>query len=684
MLTPNNRSIYTTDIFPPRGMRLDRALATTFTLDPQLLLGIPLCLSGLETSTKVVRADRVAVWEMLQRYEDRIRVFVQSGGIGAPRVRNAYLFSFLEKVVVQRHGNGNGNGVRGREGAFHPKIWVLRYESPEDKREVTYRLLILSRNMAASNAWDFSLRVDSATEKNKKIANKNDFNVPLCDFLDHLLKEESAKENEPKKNATLADAWKQFVKELRNVDWELPPECMGMKFHHHGYDGKHVWQVNGIPQGSRLLIVSPFCTPEAIDQLGKRSGKADDNPILVSMPMELDKLASTLNGEKALAHFAGNTFQLNDDYTPPPPEEDDDSDASKNSDRNDGVKIEECRNDPDTVVSGLHAKIYLYESGENAHLVMGSANATDPALLPKTDGKTSNVEILVDMTFKKKPEDAKKWFDRYGGFGKLLNSYKPVPKEETEQEKAEKDLERARDRIVQAFRDVCIRCEAVEESGPWKLVFPDEPTIPLQISDGVKMLRIRPLTSSNVKSLAPAEWQSPILLGPFPAKELSGLIVFELISEIADLSPQSFVLNLKVDDLPLDVRRREIQAEVIENWSDFLKYVVLLFNETNYVSEISFGDSKETGGSGTTWSGVFGELPVLETLVRNFCADPKMLESRLNSLDAVVDNMLKKDTDRLITGLDKSDFHKGKVEEMMLSAKKLKDLCRIFREALPD
>ena len=38
MLNPNSRSLYTSALTPPPGMMFDEAVATTFSMDPALLL----------------------------------------------------------------------------------------------------------------------------------------------------------------------------------------------------------------------------------------------------------------------------------------------------------------------------------------------------------------------------------------------------------------------------------------------------------------------------------------------------------------------------------------------------------------------------------------------------------------------------------------------------------------------
>ena len=54
------------------------------------------------------------------------------------------LFSFLEEMVVQALPKNS-------TGAFHPKVWVLRYRRED---EAMLRVLVLSRNLTFDKSWD--------------------------------------------------------------------------------------------------------------------------------------------------------------------------------------------------------------------------------------------------------------------------------------------------------------------------------------------------------------------------------------------------------------------------------------------------------------------------------------------------------------------------------------------------
>ena len=75
--------------------------------------------------------------------------------------------------------------------------------------------------------------------------------------------------------------------------------------------------------------------------------------------------------------------------------------------------------DGDSVAEvGLHAKAYVYRQGPRTHVVLGSANATDAALL-----RGDNVELLAELSGPArkvgKPEDLLQP-EKQGGLGSLL------------------------------------------------------------------------------------------------------------------------------------------------------------------------------------------------------------------------------------------------------------------------
>ncbi|MCH8058336.1 MAG: hypothetical protein IIB78_10755, partial [Proteobacteria bacterium] len=119
MLSPNNRSVYTEALTPPGGFVLDTAVATTFSMDLNTLLSVPLqlVLQATEDRDELMK-DPITLYEALQRATKSVHVFAQQGRIQAPR-QHHLLYSLLEPMITEVMAPGGG--------AFHPKLWLLRF-----------------------------------------------------------------------------------------------------------------------------------------------------------------------------------------------------------------------------------------------------------------------------------------------------------------------------------------------------------------------------------------------------------------------------------------------------------------------------------------------------------------------------------------------------------------------------
>ena len=137
MLNPNSRSLYTSALTPPPGMIFDEAVATTFSMDPALLLEAPVYLA-LMAADGQTDPDSLSVLEAIRRYSKRITVYVQRGRIQVPQIAKPNpLFGLLEEMVVEVTAPGGG--------VFHPKVWAIRFVSPDqnpDQNNAMYHLVV--------------------------------------------------------------------------------------------------------------------------------------------------------------------------------------------------------------------------------------------------------------------------------------------------------------------------------------------------------------------------------------------------------------------------------------------------------------------------------------------------------------------------------------------------------------
>ena len=338
MLAPDSRELLLDALRPPAGCSLDRAVATTFTLDLETALTVPLAFAGFRLDEQ---PDPIEVMQSLRGMSDRIDIFCQAGAIGAGRWPSD-LLALLEDVIheVKRPRPGH---------IFHPKTWVLRFR--DESEEPSYRLLVLSRNLTADRSWDTILWLDG-----QRAGRINQGSGPLARFVRRLLGL-AVTPLSPDRHAVLTE----LAEELRRVEWELPDGVRKVRFHPIGLPRARRFPVDEHFRGYRKLVISPFVREGAIRRIFRP--RAGQTAVLISRGGELKALPTD-----ALEHV--DVFEL-------------DPTASLAADDPEGEADR-------SFFTQLHAKVFVVERGKRAHLFVGSANATDAGL-------GQNVEFLCEL-----------------------------------------------------------------------------------------------------------------------------------------------------------------------------------------------------------------------------------------------------------------------------------------------
>jgi hypothetical protein len=337
VLPPDDRVVLLDQLRPPLGYTLDAAVATTFTLDLAAALVPPLAFASFEMRGT---ADPVAALEAVRSCADRVDVFCQAGNIRIP-AQASDLMAYLEPMVHEVR--------RPRPGfLFHPKVWFLRYTSPDLADQ--FRLLCSTRNLTNDRSWDAVVRLDGEATTGVKSVNH-----PLSAFLRDLpeLSVTPLSEARSERIASLAS-------DARFIEWDPLEKVRDIQFYALGIgSGRAVARPDFT--GYRHLIVSPFCNDEGLAIVAPTASDV----ALVSRPEEIDRLSpESLEGM--------TTFRLDplagladpDDATATPGPE---------------------------LLTGLHAKIVVVERNRAAHVFIGSANATSAAY-------GGNVEFVVELT----------------------------------------------------------------------------------------------------------------------------------------------------------------------------------------------------------------------------------------------------------------------------------------------
>jgi len=565
MLNPNSRSLYTSALTPPPGMMFDEAVATTFSMDPALLLEAPVYLA-LMAADGQTDPDPLSVLEAIRRYSKRITVYVQRGRIQVPQIAKPNpLFGFLEEMVVQVTAPGGG--------VFHPKVWAIRFISP-DQSSSMYRLVVLTRNMTTDQSWDLSLQLEGTIAGRKSKSNK-----PLAHFFKTLPDLATGPTESGRNEQAL-----RFADELYRVQWELLDGFDELTFYLPGTKGFD-WEP---PMANRMAVISPFCSDEALRALTKKTKTAD---ALISRPESLSALK-----KKTLELFT-QCLHLDD--------------AAETEDGEE----EEATEQP--LATGLHAKVYLFETryySDYTHVIMGSANATNAAL-----SASKNIEILVGLVGRKSKVGGIDELLGADGLGEYLVDFDTTKDAEIDEfrQAAEESVERARSRISEAA--LYIECSPGSKDDLWALGL----TGGIPSLEGIVSASAWPITVTRdfAVDILDSDAHGVIKLGEFSASSVTGLIAFELKTTHPDVSAR-FVLNLPITDVPTE-RNAAILQTVISNKEGFIRYLLLLLGEDS-ISGLDPGH-----GSGfAKWLARMAngeDVPLLEELTRTYSRHPERL-----------------------------------------------------------
>src|SRR5690606_3103640 len=353
MLSPEARSIAVELLHPPAEMKLDYACLTTYSLDLEAFLALPLAVfAQADKSVDELLGDPLLLLEGIREAGERVHLFVDARAIAIPHQARS-LYAVLEPSV---HPVRAPNG-----GAFHPKVWVARFvrmegapgtRSSGNTTPPLLRVAIMSRNLTFDRCWDVALVTEGSPAGQRRAT----ASVPLADLL-HAL---PGFAQEPLTAAATARV-QDLASEVARTRFPAPEGFDSpVEFLSFGLSpGRNrAWTPRS--DGSRLMAIAPFVNQTALRQLDKASS---GEHLLISRQEELDKLPpQQLERWKAMTLKDTAEDELDSDDESP------------------------------TRPSGLHAKVITIEHSHYVSWFVGSANLTAAAFTG------TNVEMMARIT----------------------------------------------------------------------------------------------------------------------------------------------------------------------------------------------------------------------------------------------------------------------------------------------
>ena len=324
----NDRLGYSDLLRPDVGYTLDFAVGMTYSLDLEALLGVPVALGLPEAEEAGSLRNPLCILEAIRKSADRIALFCNAGCIKLPQ-KIMSVHSLLENSVFQ---------VRlGRNGNFHPKVWVLKYS--RDGHESYIKLIVMSRNLTFDSSIDISASLCGIVGKETFEKNR-----PLADFIQYVAQYAGRKKQQVLSLAESVLKVEKFDVSHPFKDYDFYP--IGIP----GYEGK-----NNPVLGKKdtLFAVSPFLSDGIVE---KMTSFHTQRKTLVTRKESVTE--AVMN---AFEHVYVTKDELSDNEY--------------------GAKQD------------IHAKIYYVSTNIGNYLYLGSANASENAF-------SRNIECLLRLTYK--------------------------------------------------------------------------------------------------------------------------------------------------------------------------------------------------------------------------------------------------------------------------------------------
>lgn len=563
MIGPQKRlSVY--DIArPPTGFTINALVVCTYSASLDTVLSLPAAMLADLTGVEKRGAGLVSALELatLKRVCDHTLIFCQGGAI-LPAAHLAPTIIEAEQMVHEVKAPMGG--------AFHPKVWVIRFTDPETGRFML-RVAILSRNLTADRSWDLGVVIDSRDVAGPRQAND------LGDLL-RLLPSWCARTMAPKQLRLLDD----LINDVERVHWRLPDGIGRLSFHGLGFGQHGGWNQ---PNNDRLVVISPFLTARALQQLSQSSHAG---LIVISRCDALDRCWDT-----ARDGFARQAVLAAPDDPGLPGR-----------------------------ASELHGKALVWQIGARIRMAIGSMNATSAAI----EGR--NVEFMASFDCTKAlGENGIHGLLDSNSLGAVIEDYEPS--DASIDQRPPFDDRPARTALWNAR--LHILCTAVD--AVWKIALVAEGTVSAELATLLPGLRFRPATLGGDQAtrcgaaLAAGEPAAcAYALEPF---EITGFTVFDADGPDGVIS---FTLNLEVRGIDEEARRHAVLKAVLPDGRHYAEFLRILLGDFAGLE----GGVTANGADGNppTWRAA-GQAGLLELLIRCAADDPDRLESIRQTLNSL-------------------------------------------------
>jgi len=539
MLHPkNNRIDYGEQLMPPEGYELAHAVGTTYSLDLEALMMIPVAMFYSQS----MEADPAKVsHEMLNsitKAAEKVTIFFQNSHLKVPKKYHPIL-AYWEKGIVPVN-------MPKYNASFHPKIWLARFDNPEG--DTIFRMITTSRNLTFDRSWDIAFSSTGRVGEKDVEANR-----PLIDFFKDL---EAITQRKLPEN---------FLTLLSKVSFKAPTGFEKMQFWPIGVPssksaGKNYSNPITKGQWDDLLIMSPFLDSKTINEHWDITKKRF---WLFSTTNSLNQLSSAELEET-------NPHQFSEEIAM--------------------AEYQEIFSETDVEPSmqNLHAKFYSATKNGKSHIFIGSANCTAAA-------QERNIEFIVELSgnsiYSWTPQQLYKSLttaDHENG----VALFKPFSATDEQANKVQSNFEEGIRKLRYQLSQLKIKGEltSLEGANAYSLsIIFDQPQFDLPSDCKVFF---RPVAEEQKKPIELISGEDHTInhFGPYLESQLSPFLAFTIMAP--DGQSCYFLLSMDID-LP-ESRLHRIFSSIIDSDEKFLRYLTFLL--TGEDNEIIHKNPDENNG----------------------------------------------------------------------------------------
>lgn len=246
-----NDLVYNEIVATP-GYELEFAVGTTYSLDAEAYLAIALSFARLGDATDADFQSPLRLLEGLRQANKRVAIFCNRGGLQPP-VRTNPLYAMLDKSVFEVADESKGKELAN----FHPKIWVIKEHSLDDRSKRQIKLIVMSRNLTKDSSLDIAVTMTAplGIRANAELRRKHQ---PLKDLLFILADKANAyKRKKIKQLANELDTMGSLKLAYPYEDYEFLPI-------HFGENLNPAINLRQVLPGERMAVVSPFIDAETL------------------------------------------------------------------------------------------------------------------------------------------------------------------------------------------------------------------------------------------------------------------------------------------------------------------------------------------------------------------------------------------------------------------------------------